>query len=60
MLVCHLVTTKPELQSALKSLKVAGITPSGVIINQYDVKKSRYGQYGEYHYGAYNYKYASD
>ncbi|WP_296643756.1 polysaccharide biosynthesis tyrosine autokinase [Roseinatronobacter sp.] len=63
MLVRHLVTTKPELQSALKGLEIAGITPAGVIINQYDVAKSRYGQYGSrygYHYGAYNYKYASD
>jgi tyrosine-protein kinase Etk/Wzc len=55
MLVRHLVTTKPELKSALKGLEIAGITPAGVIINQYDFAKSRYGQYG-----AYNYKYASD
>lgn len=63
MLVRHLVTTKPELQSALKGLEIAGITPAGIILNQYDVKKSRYGQYGSrygYHYGAYNYKYSSD
>ena len=63
MLVRHLVTTKPELQSALKGLEIAGIVPAGVIINQYDVAKSRYGQYGTrygYHYGAYNYKYSSE
>lgn len=63
MLIRHLVTTKPELQSALKSLEIAGITPAGAIINQYDMKKSRYGQYGfryGYHYGAYNYRYKSE
>lgn len=63
MLIRHLVTTKPELQSALKSLEVAGITPAGAIINQYDMKKSRYGHYGSrygYHYGAYNYRYTSE
>lgn len=63
MLIRHLVTTKPELQSALKSLEISGITPAGAIINQYDVSKSRYGQYGSrygYHYGAYNYKYKSE
>ena len=63
MLIRHLVTTKPELQSALKTLEIAGITPAGAIINQYDMKKSRYGQYGSrygYHYGAYNYRYKSE
>ena len=61
MLVRHLVTTKPQLQSALQGLGLAGITPAGVIINQYDMKQSRYGQYGSYHYyGAYNYNYASE
>jgi hypothetical protein len=62
MLIRHLMTTKAELVSALKSLETAGITPSGAIINQYDVSKSRYGHYGKrygYHYGAYNYKYKS-
>lgn len=59
MLVRHLVTTKAQLQSALKGLELAGITPAGVIINQYDIKKSRYGEYGGQHYGAYNYNYAS-
>lgn len=60
MLVRHLVTTKAQLQAALKGLELAGITPAGVIINQYDMKKSRYGEYGGYHYGAYNYNYASE
>lgn len=62
MLIRHLVTAKPELQSALKSLEAVGITPAGAIINQYDMKRSRYGKYGGrygYHYGAYNYKYKS-
>lgn len=63
MLVRHLVTTKPQLQSALKGLKLAGITPAGAIINQYDMNKSRYGQYSTsygYHYGAYNYNYSTE
>lgn len=60
MLVRHLVTTKAQVQSALKGLELAGITPAGVVINQYDIKKSRYGEYGSYHYGAYNYNYASE
>lgn len=58
MLVRHLVTTKAQVQSALKQLELAGIVPAGVIINQYDIKKSRYGEYGGYHYGAHNYNYA--
>jgi tyrosine-protein kinase Etk/Wzc len=58
MVIRHLVTARPELQSALKSLENVGITPAGAIINQYDMKKSRYGQHG-YHYGAYSYKYKS-
>jgi len=63
MLVRHLVTTKPQLQSALKGLELAGITPAGAIINQYDMNKSRYGQYSTsygYHYGAYNYNYSTE
>lgn len=60
LLVRHLVTTKAQVQSALKGLELAGITPAGVVINQYDIKKSRYGEYGSYHYGAYNYNYASE
>lgn len=60
ILARHLVTTKLELQSALKSLAFSGIKPTGVVINQYDVKKSRYGRYSGYQYGAYNYKYAPD
>jgi tyrosine-protein kinase Etk/Wzc len=59
MLVRHLVTTKPQLQSALKGLELAGITPAGAIINQYDMNKSRYGQYST-SYGAYNYNYSTE
>ncbi|SDP61735.1 tyrosine-protein kinase Etk/Wzc [Sulfitobacter litoralis] len=63
MLVRHLVTTKPQMQSALKGLELAGITPAGAIINQYDMNKSRYGQYSTsygYHYGAYKYNYSTE
>lgn len=60
LVIRHLVTTKAEVQSAVKSLQNGGVTPAGVVINAYDMARSRYGQYGSkygYHYGAYNYKY---
>lgn len=62
MVVRHLVTTKAELQNALKSLASVSIKPSGVVLNAYDASRSRYGRYGSKygaHYGAYSYKYDS-
>jgi tyrosine-protein kinase Etk/Wzc len=60
LVIRHLVTSKMELQSAQKTLANSGITLSGCVLNQFDMKAGRYGaygaQYGSY-YGGYNYKY---
>lgn len=60
MVVQHLVTTKPEIQAAQKTLAGVGVRVGGVVLNQFDTARSRYGQYGTkygYYYGGYSYKY---
>lgn len=60
LVVRHLVTSKPEILAAQKTLGTAGVRLSGVILNEFDQARSRYGQYGArygYYYGGYRYKY---
>lgn len=60
LVVRHLVTTKPEIQSVHKTLTNVGVHLSGCILNQFDQRASRYGAYGTkygYYYGGYRYKY---
>lgn len=63
LVVRHLVTTQAEIQSAIKSLEAVNIQISGAILNQFDARKSRYGQYSQkygYQYGGYRYAYTKD
>jgi tyrosine-protein kinase Etk/Wzc len=60
LIVRHLVTTGPELQSVVKTMETAGVAFSGVVLNQFDRRASRYGAYGAkygYYHGGYQYKY---
>lgn len=59
LVVSHLRTTAAEIQSAQKLLSVSGVHLSGVVLNQFDQKKSAYGKYGaRYGYsGGYSYTY---
>jgi len=60
LVVRHLSTPKSELQSVQKTLANSGVPVSGVVLNQFDQKRSRYGAYGAkygYYYGGYRYKY---
>lgn len=59
MVVRHLVTTPAEIQSAARSLSNSGIALSGVVLNQFDLRSSRYGNYGArygYYAGGYSYE----
>lgn len=59
LVIRHLVTTPAEVQLAVRSLGNTGITLSGVVLNQYDLRRSRYGAYGTrygYYGGGYAYK----
>ncbi len=59
----HLVTTPGDIQAAIKTLTTSGVKLSGVILNQYDESRSRYGRYGGkyyYSYGGYKYAYKTD
>lgn len=61
LVVRHLQTTPEEIVSAQKSLSTTGVKISGVVLNQFDSTRSRYGAYGNkygYYYGGYQYKYA--
>lgn len=63
LVVRHLVTSEAEIQSAQKTLATSGVRLSGVVMNQYDVKRSRYGYYSSkysYQYGGYQYRYQAD
>lgn len=60
LVVRHLVTTKDEIQGAMKSLNNSGVHLSGFVLNQFEQRKSRYGSYGgKYgtYYGGYKYQY---
>jgi tyrosine-protein kinase Etk/Wzc len=59
LIIRHLVTTGPELQSVQQSLQNSGVQLSGCVLNQFDQRASRYGSYGyKYgYYGSYRYKY---
>jgi tyrosine-protein kinase Etk/Wzc len=60
LVVRHLASTKPEIQTAQKTLANSGVQLSGVLLNQFDQKRSRYGNYGTrygYYYGGYKYRY---
>jgi tyrosine-protein kinase Etk/Wzc len=59
LVVRHLVTTQPEIQLAARALSNTGIALSGVVLNQFDLRGSRYGSYGTrygYYAGGYAYK----
>lgn len=61
LVVSHLETTTADIEAAQRSLNSAGVKLSGVILNQYDESKSRYGRYGaRYRYGGYRYAYKSE
>lgn len=60
LIVRHLVTSKPEIESVQKTLANSGVQLSGCVLNQFDQSASRYGAYGNkygYYYGGYRYKY---
>ena len=60
LVVSHLKTTKAEIQAAQKNLATSGVPLSGVVLNQFNQKKSKYGSYGMkygYYRGGYSYKY---
>jgi len=62
LVVRHMVTTATEVQEAIKSLAGAGVAMSGVILNQFDQRASRYGAYAArygYYHGGYRYAYTS-
>ena len=61
LVAAHLITTRTEIESALKALESVGIRPAGAVLNQFDSERSRYGQYGAKYgyYGGYQYKYKS-
>jgi tyrosine-protein kinase Etk/Wzc len=61
LVVKHMATTPAEILSSLKVLGGSGVKPSGAIITQFNVNKSRYGRYGAKYryYGSYSYKYDS-
>jgi len=58
MVVRHNQTTIHELEEVVKTFKINKVDLSGVILNGYDHKKGKFGQYG-YSYG-YQYNYESD
>lgn len=63
LVVRHLHTTMADIVAAQKTLTTAGVKLSGVILNQFDESKSRYGRYGDryhYGYGVYRYAYKSE
>ncbi|MBN2906930.1 MAG: polysaccharide biosynthesis tyrosine autokinase [Rhodobacteraceae bacterium] len=57
LVVSHLVTTQAEILSAQKMLEHSGVRLSGVVLNQLDQSRSRYGARHGYQYGGYQYKY---
>ncbi|WP_284260978.1 polysaccharide biosynthesis tyrosine autokinase [Roseicyclus amphidinii] len=60
LVVRHLHTTVADIQSAQKVLATAGVRLSGAILNQFDERRTRYGQYGGrygQYYGGYRYSY---
>lgn len=59
LVVKHLETTRAEVVSSMKLLNTSGVKLSGAILNQFDAKASRYGQYGHKYgyYGGYKYGY---
>lgn len=60
LVVRHLVTAKPEIEAAKRTMATAGVNLSGVVLNQFDMKRSSYGYYGSkygYYGTAYSYKY---
>lgn len=60
LVVRHLNTTTADIEAAQKALGTAGVKLSGVILNQYDESKSRYGTRYNYGYGGYRYAYMSE
>lgn len=63
LVVRHLNSTTADIDAVQKALTTAGVKLSGVILNQYDESKSRYGRYGaryNYGFGGYRYGYNSE
>ena len=60
LVVRHLNTKTADIEAAQKALGTAGVKLSGVILNQYDESKSRYGTRYNYGYGGYRYAYMSE
>ena len=60
LVVRHMITNIEQVEYALNTFTNAGVKINGTILNDFDLKNSKYGQYGYkygYHYGGYNYNY---